>query len=278
MDEGIADVGEPGADGRRRINVGRTMMNCGFKVDLKRIRFFKNLLNRVKREYHDIHPVTTTDEVGSTRGAATSRITFGIDHAHNHEMSKSFQRASVPPQYLAIKSVGTSKGRRYTARRGVSGYELRFCFASECIKLVRTDNVKNTSKQDGGMMQWEWSLHHLWRAHLGEADEDGNSSCTFAFNHRPSFLTRRYSLGQHAWKPKNPPGFLTTLEICPCITLICNKLDMTEALSQVKTQCPLFSSDCSIDILQQISDSELGYLHPDVAVANAAAEVDRQLR
>lgn len=243
-------------DGRCRLNVGQSMRTCLAKRELRKNVYLKNMYSRVRREHHDIGANDSTPTTAPVPVDADAH--YGIDYAHRFERRVAFENSSSPPQYLTVTSAHTKTGRS-CVERGVVKLELRFCFASRAIKLVRTDVTKHSRGAEGGNMLWEWDLHHLWRANVGTADDDGLCDVTLCFCSKPSFYTRKYSLGQRQWRTEMPPGFLAGLMYEPVVTLTLSEENIREALKQVTELNPEFAVVTNMDIIQSVLDSDDGY-------------------
>ena len=157
MSDLVVEGGSKGADGRRKLNVGESMYDSGFRFEIRKDRWINFTLPKRCSEHRgrsDCCP-----DVLDSSDAELDGVIVNIDYTYTHdfEMSTAAEfncRPSVPSQYVSLQSVwGRQPSWKSESVRGKTQLEIKFCYASEAIKLERTETQKDKDRVDGGKGQ-----------------------------------------------------------------------------------------------------------------------------
>ena len=224
-----------GSDGRRRLNEGGALLECLFRGQMAQNRYLQRVFTSVQKKYHGYSDTSSAAPGPTTHPPdINASSSYGIDYEHRFEVRAAQATGSPPPEYVTIKTVVVGNSRLDETDKVI--IEMRFCYGTKTIKLVKTDSIKNAKKEDGGRMMWQWHMLHLCKVFIPEAGDDDMCQVKLLFCCKLWFLSRRYSLGPNAWRPDFPPGFLASLQTVSAITMTCSIDKFRNAIALL---CPM---------------------------------------
>ena len=259
----VKDEDRKGADGRRRLHVGHALSQSGFKFEIKREAVLDNLEKRVRREHFNYdgddnvcHTETTTAPVHHDTPVPETVSADVLDHHFDYLRCYDRHRRLESKQIPLSMAKTKTQDQKTTASTTL---ELRFCYSSKLVKLVRTHAAKARRCEVGAVVLWEWDMRHAWKAHIGTSDDDGNAEIAIVFCGRGKFKTRRFDLGRNKYSVQSELSFLPSLQKEAVLRVVCNEDAIRAALNDVGCISGEFKIEDQDLIVSRAEASSSGY-------------------